>query len=323
MKCSTMLERVPGFRSMRRSGGAIALGLLGLFAAGCKSNAADDRQTFGSPEAAVDALVAAFRSHDHARLLEVLGPEGEEIVSSGDSVIDRHDADTFLAAYDLSHDIRVEDEDRATLLVGKNDWPLPIPIVRDDGSWWFDTAEGKEEILARRIGRNELAAILVCRAIVDAQHEFAESTPRQDGAQPAYAQKFLSDSGKHDGLYWETRDGEPESPLGALVAEASARGYETPTEASQGRPFHGYHYRMLTAQGSDAPGGARSYLEGGRMTKGFGVVAWPSAYENSGIMTFITCHDGIVYQKDLGEETPKVARDMKSFDPGDGWEIVP
>jgi hypothetical protein len=208
----------------------------------------------------------------------------------------------------------------ATLVVGEDEWPMPIPLVRSGDAWRFDADEGKDEILARRIGRNELSAIETCRAIVDAQREFAAISGR--GSEPVYAQKLASDPGQRNGLYWPTNAGEPPSPLGEEVVAAVAEGYGG-RSATGPRPFHGYCFRLLKAQGPSAPGGARSYLTGDRMIGGFAIVAWPIEYENSGIMTFMVSNRGVVYQKDLGGRTERIASEMATFDPDASWEIVP
>ena len=236
---------------------------------------------------------------------------------------DRNAAEAFVVSYERRHNIVIEDG-TATLVVGDDEWPLPIPLVRDGTSWLFDTEAGKDEILARRVGRNELSAIETCRAIVDAQREFAALNGGDKGGAPVYAQKFPSDPGQHNGLYWESKAGEPDSPLGPEIVQAVAEGYGGKRAPDAGpRPFHGYCYRMLTAQGPSAPGGARSYLVNGRMTGGFGVVSWPIEYGNSGIMTFLVSNQGVVYQKDLGEKTERLALEMSAFDPDASWEIVP
>ena len=278
-------------------------------------------RTFASPEEGVNALVAALRPLNAAELRAILGPDGDEIVSSGDDVADQEAANAFVASYQRKHHIVVQDH-TATLVVGEDDWPLPIPLERSAGGWQFDTAEGKDEILARRIGRNELSTIETCLAIVDAQHEFSAMNGGGKG-EPIFAQKFASDPGQHNGLYWKTQQGEPESPLGPEVVRAVASGYSRKRAPEAGpQPYHGYCFRILTAQGPAAPGGARSYISNGRMTGGFAVVAWPIDYGNSGIMTFLVSHRGVVYQKDLGEKTQQLAADMKTFDPDAGWAIV-
>ncbi len=314
-------------RLMRGLGVLAASTLLAAFPiciGGCKSTDSGARG-FASPEEGARALVAALRPLNDQELAAILGPDGKEIISSGDEVADRQAAEAFAASYDRRHRI-VQQDDEATLVVGEDEWPLPIPLALVDGKWRFDTEAGKSEILARRVGRNELSAIETCRAIVDAQREYAAMNPgaSEGDAEPVYAQKFASDPGQHNGLYWQTREGEPPSPLGPLVADAVAEGYGARGTNDEGpRPFHGYFYRMLTAQGPSASGGARSYLKDGRMTGGFAVVAWPVEYGNSGIMTFIVRGDGIVYEKDLGEDTASAAAAMTAFDPGEGWKVSP
>lgn len=292
-----------------------------LLASACASGRSEDRpETFVTPQAGVDALVAALRPYDSASLQRVLGADGPEVLSSGDEVADQSAREKFLADYDQQHEI-LEEGSTATLVVGSEGWPMPIPLVHTDDGWEFDLASGEEEILARRIGKNELAAIETCLAVVDAQREFAALS--MDGTLE-YAQKFKSEPGKKNGLYWEVPDGEKPSPLGPLVAEAVAAGYPgAGTRGEVERPYHGYCFRMLTAQGDDAPGGKQSYIDKGRMTKGFGVVAYPAKYASSGVMTFLVDESGVVYQKDLGDETHKIAGAMTAFDPGAGWTVVP
>jgi hypothetical protein len=302
--------------------GWIAAGLLLVLVvdSGC---VAGRGRAFDSPQEGANALIGALRPLDTEKLRAILGPDSDEIISSGDEVADQNAAAKFVDLYERHHKLIVEDG-TATLVVGEDAWPMPIPLVRAGKSWHFDTAAGRDEILARRIGRNELAAIETCRAIVDAQREFAALNSKGPDGEPVYAQKFASDPGQHNGLYWKTKEGEPESPLGPKVAEAVAEGYSGQRAPDAGpRPFHGYCYRMLTAQGPSAAGGALSYLVDGRMTGGFGVVAWPIEYGNSGIMTFIVSNQGVVYQKDLGEGTEQIAGEMSAFDPDASWEIVP
>lgn len=277
--------------------------------------------TFTSPDDAVNALVVAMRSHDNNQLRRILGPESEDLLSSGDQITDQQTQERFLEAYDQKHQIVINADGSATVDVGNKDWPMPIPIVQDDKSqtWTFDTAAGKDEIINRRIGRNELDVIQVCKAICDAQTEYARRDPNNDGV-PEYARDFISDPGTKNGLYWETNEGETPSPLGPFVAEAEEQGYSSSSHPDdQPRPYHGYFYRILTSQGSNAPGGEMDYVLNGKLIGGFAVVAWPADYGNSGIMTFIANYTGDVYQKDLGEDTDKVARSMSSYDPGPGW----
>jgi len=281
------------------------------------SSLAQAQQRFQTPEAAVEALVAAARTGDRKTVLSILGPGSQELVSSGDPVEDDNNKQEYLAAYDAQHRVVAESGKPATLVIGKNDWPFPIPIVQRDGQWSFDTAAGREEILARRIGRNELAAIQASLAYFDAQNEYADRHKAKSGA-AVYAQRIVSSPGKQDGLYWPTTGNEPPSPLGEAVADATQRGYRV----GAGEPFNGYYFKILTRQGPTAPGGAVDYVVNGDMIGGFGLVAYPAEYGNSGIMTFIVNNDGDVFEKDLGENTARVASRMSSFDPDHTWKKV-
>jgi hypothetical protein len=274
-------------------------------------------QSFDTPEQAVTALVSALRSGAPERLLKVLGPEGEKLVHSGDPVADRQARARFLAAFGQAHELVPQGDDRVILVVGESQWPFPIPAAKRGERWRFDTLAGEREILDRRIGTNELDAIEVCRAYVDAQREYALTDRNGDGFLE-YAQSFMSSPGKHDGLYWPTADDEPESPIGPLMARARAEGYST----DQGRPqpYHGYYYRILKAQGPHAPGGVEDYVVRGHMIGGFALVAYPAQYSSSGIMTFIVNHDGVVFQKDLGPETAEKAKAMDRYDPDPSWK---
>jgi hypothetical protein len=289
--------------------------------AGCASISEPTR--FTAPEAAVESLIVALRARDMDRLQEILGTDPDGLLSSGDPVADRNNVAQFLAAYDARH--RIVDDPAGggrTLLVGPSDWPMPIPLVPTGGRWSFDVAAGREEIRARRIGRNELAAIQTCLAIADAQREYAHSDPDGDGVAD-YAEKVVSDPGRRDGLYWPVQAGERESPLGPLVVAALAEGYEPADPGSSAaRPFHGYYYKLLRSQGPNAEGGALDYVVNGRRIGGFAVVAWPAVYGTSGIMTFMVNHAGVVFENDLGEDTPDVAKAMTEFDPGPGWTRV-
>jgi hypothetical protein len=275
---------------------------------------------FASPQAAVDALVAALRANDKDQLKQIFGPDGDAIIASGDDVGDQAEASRFLTAYDTKHSLQTEPDGSTTLIVGANDWPMPVPIVKADDEYVFDTLAGKDEILNRRIGRNELATQLVCLAIVDAERDYVAQRP-MGGGLPVYARKIRSDPGTRDGLYWETQPGEPPSPLGPLIAYASAEGYGVATRPTDAPPptYHGYRYRLLTAQGEHARGGAMDYEVNGQLVGGFAVVAYPANYGSSGIMTFITNHDGIVYERDLGLDTESIAKAMTKFDPGPEW----
>jgi hypothetical protein len=294
----------------------LVLVLTVLIATGARA-AATAQKAFASPEDAASALEQAVKAHDRAATLAVLG-NASEWISSGDAVADNATADRFVAAYEAKHAIAV-DGDTARLTIGENGFPFAFPIVKSGERWRFDTAAGKEELLARRVGQNELDAIKVLQAIVDAQRDYASEDRNGDGVLD-YAQKFGSSPGKHDGLYWPTKAGEPASPLGELVVRAGGEGYNKKSGGPQ--PFHGYYYRMLKGQGKSAESGAFDYVVHGRAIAGFAAVAWPAKYGNSGIMTFMVNQDGKVYQADLGPATPAQASNMQRFDPGKGWAPV-
>ena len=267
---------------------------------------------YATPQAAVEDLIAALRASDDARLRHVLGPGSAKLIRSGDTVADAHGRARFVAAYERHATIEHQGDDRATLLIGDKDWPFPVPLVKSSRGWSFDSAAGARELLDRRIGRNELSAIQVCLAYVDAQREYA-ATAGNDGGLHEYARKFVSSSGRKDGLYWPTPDGTKPSPLGPLVAKAHAEGYDQ-------QPYHGYYYRILTAQGPRAQGGAYDYVVKGRMMGGFALVAYPARWGNSGVMTFVVNQDGVVYEKNLGPETTALAANMRRFDPDESWQ---
>lgn len=276
------------------------------------------QQAFKTPDEAASALVGAAKADDMKALVTVLGPDGEDILSSGDEVADAATRQKFVAAYDAKHQITMEGDNKAVLVVGQDDFPLPIPLVRKNGLWRFDSAAGREEILYRRIGENELDAIQASLAYVDAQNEYAEKDRTGAGAN-TYAQRIVSQPGKKDGLYWPTSQGEEESPLGELVAQAATQGYRV----GEGRaPFHGYYFKVLTKQGPAAEGGELDYIVRGKMIGGFGLVAYPAEYRNSGVMTFIVNHAGTVYQKDLGPRTAQIAERMTAFNPDRTWKKV-
>jgi hypothetical protein len=278
-------------------------------------------ESFATPDQAVDALVTATRSDDKASLIKILGPGAGKLIHSGDRVADKEAREKFLAAYDKAHSVVVDDDDdRATLVVGSEEWPMPIPLVSGTEGWWFDTASGEEEILNRRIGRNELNVIEVCRVYVDAQREFAAQHPL-DGHKHEYAQRFVSTPGQHDGLYWEAPQGAAQSPLGPLIASATAEGYTGKTLGKQ-TPYHGYYYKILKAQGPHSPTGAKDYIKDGHMTRGFALIAFPARYGDSGVMTFIVNRHGIVFEKNFGPDTTKIAGGIKEFDPDSGWNVV-
>ena len=281
------------------------------------SSLAQAQQRFNTPEAAAEALVAAARQGDGKAIVSILGPGSEELVSSGDPVEDANRRKEYLAAYDAGHKIVTEAGKGATVVVGPNDWPFPIPLVQRDGQWIFDVAAGREEILARRIGENELATMKALLAYYDAQNDYADMFKSKSG-QAVYAQRVVSSPGQKDGLYWPTRGNEPPSPLGEAVAAATQRGYRP----GAGEPFFGYYYKVLTRQGPAAPGGAIDYIAKGDMIGGFAAVAYPAEYGNSGIMTFIINHKGDIYEKDLGEGTAKIASRITTFNPDHTWRKV-
>jgi Protein of unknown function (DUF2950) len=283
--------------------------------------AAPEAKRFASLDDAVNALIDAVRSYDRKALGDILGPQGRTLVSSGDDVADRNAAQRFVAEYDQGH--RLEGGGgKVVLYVGADDFPFPIPLVPDGPSWRWDVDEGREEILRRRIGRNELSVIQVCLAYVDAQREYYSQSRGRDGILE-YAQRFASSPGKHDGLYWPTKADELPSPLGPLVTRASAAGYARGSGSERsGVPFHGYFYRILLRQGPSAPDGAYDYVARGHMIGGFGLIAYPARYGDSGVMTFMVNHDGVVYQKDLGPATARVAATIQAFDPDPTWKRV-
>ncbi|MGE5608067.1 MAG: DUF2950 domain-containing protein [Bacillota bacterium] len=293
--------------------------LLVLLVQGCAHDHGVEPQSFQSPDDAVQALTNAFRADDTNQLMTIVGSDGRDIVSSGDETADRQRRQKFLTLYDQKHSLVNDGPDKVTLVIGNSDWPFPVPMTREAKGWVFDSEAGREEILNRRIGENELSAIQVCKAIADAQREYALRDPDGDGVHE-YAQKFASDPDKRNGLYWPTAPGEEPSPLGALAAHAAAEGYARKEQGPT--PYHGYYYRILRAQGPHAPNGELSYMVNGKMILGFAVVAYPADYDNSGIMTFIMGPDGVVYQKDLGEKTAEVAGTMQTFDPDKRWRTV-
>ena len=273
-------------------------------------------KTFPTPEEAVVALVDAAQANNTDELLAILGPDGKKVLSSGDPVDDKNAREVFLVAYEEAASLEPDGEGKETLYIGHEDWPFPIPLVKAGGGWQFDTEAGVEEVLFRRIGSNEFSTIRACAAYVAAQKEYARKG--RDG-KPAgrFAQKFVSAPGQHNGLYWKVDEGEELSPLGELVAEATDEGYALPE--GKRTPFHGYFFRILTAQGKDAKGGAKSYITNGEMRSGFALVAFPADYGSSGVMTFIVNQDVVIYEKDLGSETAKIAGEMKEYDPDKTW----
>jgi Protein of unknown function (DUF2950) len=276
------------------------------------------QKTFPSAEEACHALFVAVQDDDQQALVEIFGPAGNDIVSSGDAAEDTNSRHQFVQKYQEMHRLGKEPDGTMTLYIGAENWPLPIPLVNPGGAWYFDTEAGKQEILFRRIGQNELAAMRVCHALVDAEKAYY-AKPRGDDAVKQYAQRFVSDAGGHNGLYWWGADDEPESPIGPLLASACSDG--SASQRSTGRiPFHGYYYRLLTRQGTHAPGGALNYVVNGKMTHGFAFVAYPAEYRSSGVMTFIVNQDGLVYEKDLGPRTADIAQSLRAYDPDPTWQ---
>ena len=299
---------------------AASLLLLILAFAGMAADAAVKQKGFASAEEAVKAAIAAVKADDDKEILAIFGPEAKEIIFSGDPVSDKERRERFIKAYDQKNSLSKEG-DKMVLIVGEKDWPFPIPLVKQGDQWFFDTKAGKEEILNRRIGQNELFTIQTMLAVVDAQREYAMKDRDSDGVLE-YAEKFRSDPGKKNGLYWKTKEGEEPSPLGELLVHARAEGYTTAGTKNKPVPYHGYYFGMMKKQGKHAPGGAYNYVVKGRQIGGFAVVAYPAKYGNSGVMTFMVNHDGVVYEKDLGKGTAKIAKAMTSFDPDKTWQKV-
>jgi hypothetical protein len=307
----------------RRWNAVVGLGLLVLAGGGSNAMAGPpSEETFASPQQAADALASAWHVDKVQPLLKIFGPAGRNLVTSGDPVAERMTRERFAASYDQQHRVELQGADEAILIIGKEDWPYPIPIVREGPAWRFDVKAGIEQVLDRRIGANELHAIEVSRAYVEAQREFAAGR-RQAGAPAEYAQQLASSSHQHNGLYWPAGPGEKESPIGPLVATAEANGYSPPpASAGDTRPFEGYYFRILNGQGGHAPGGARNYVTNGRMTGGFALVAFPSRWGDSGVMTFVVNQNGIVFQKDLGPDTVRLASQITLYDPDRTWRLV-
>jgi hypothetical protein len=274
-------------------------------------------KSFSTYQAAASAFVEAVKAQDNAALQQILGAKAQSLLSSGDATQDENGRKAFLKHYDEKHAFVHDSADKVTMTVGTNAWPLPFPIVRANGAWHFDAVEGAQELVYRRIGHNELDAIKVGKALYTAQKQYAAEGHDGNPA-GAYAQRILSQPGKQDGLYYETKEGEPTSPAGSLVADAASEGYQTAKS-----PFHGYYFRILKAQGSHAPGGAKDYVKDGQMTGGFAIVAYPAEYKASGVMTFVVNSHGTVREKDLGETTADVAKAMTAYDPDSSWKVVP
>jgi Protein of unknown function (DUF2950) len=285
-----------------------------LFACFPANSAAQQKgqKTFSSPEEAGKAFVTAAQNNDEKALLEILGPDGKQIISSGDSIEDAENRANFARRYEEMHRFVRETDGTVTLYIGAENWPAPIPLVMKGNVWFFDTEAGKREILFRRVGRNEMSAIRICEGLVNAQKEYYATQHNE------YAKQIFSDDGQHNGLYWKASEGEPQSPIGPLVASAVAEGY---VKGSNGppTPYRGYLFHVLTRQGKDAQGGAKSYIANGKMTEGFAFVAYPAEYRSSGVMTFIVNQDGTVYQKDLGKKTEALGKAMQEYNVDSSW----
>jgi DUF2950 family protein len=286
-----------------------------IFVAGCFPAVSMAQQpgqkTFSSAEEASNALVTAAQSNDEKAMLEILGSDGKQIVSSGDDTEDAESRANFAQKYQQMHRLMKEPDGTTVLYIGAENWPTPIPLVSKGKAWYFDTEMGKKEILFRRVGRNEISTIRVCQELVAAEKEYYSTHHNE------YAQKIFSDEGQQNGLYWKAADGEPQSPIGPLVASANAEGY-TKGQGGPPTPYRGYYYRVLVGQRS--AGGAKSYIANGKMTEGFAFIAYPAEYRSSGVMTFMVDSDGVVYQKDLGKKTDVVAKAMKEYNPKSGWQ---
>jgi Protein of unknown function (DUF2950) len=272
------------------------------------------QKTYPTAQAATKALAEALKSNDQSVMLQVLGSEAKDIISSGDDVQDAENRATFAMRYQEMHRLVKEPNGLTTLYVGSENWPLPIPLVNKAGAWYFDSATARMEILYRRVGRNEISTIMTAQELVKAQKEYAASHNGE------FAQKIFSDPGQQNGLYWDAKNGQPESPIGPQVAAAVAEGYTDKKEGASATPYRGYLYGVLTQQGSHGPGGAKSYVVDGKMTGGFAFIAFPAAYKSSGVMTFMICPNGVVYRKDLGPNTEKIAKTIKSFNPDSSWK---
>jgi hypothetical protein len=292
---------------------AAVIGASLVFTAGAL--AASHQKSFATPEEAAAALIAATKAGDRKAELAILGSEAKAVLASGDAVADKAARARFVQAYEESNKLEKSGDAKAVLVIGKLGWPFPIPVVKEAAGWRFDAAAGKEEILNRRIGRNELSTMQAALAYSDAQREYYLANPQKDKLQQ-YAQRFVSSQGKRDGLYYPTKQGEKPSPLGPLFESAKAQGY------APGDGYHGYKYKILKAQGPDAKGGAYSYVAQGRMIGGYALIAWPATYGNSGVMTFVINHDGVLFEKDLGPGSAAAAAKISKFNPDKSWKAV-
>jgi Protein of unknown function (DUF2950) len=318
----TMNTDSNGTRPIRWIAVAVAIGLAGLVApalpAASPTPSSTAQKSFASPDQAVEAAVEAAAADDVPALLAIFGPEGKDLITSGDAVQDKKGRAEFVRLAREKTNIVKDPSDahRVWVSVGNDAWPYAVPIDEKNGKWMWNSKEGRYEILLRHIGENELDAITVCRGFVEAQHDYALADPGKTGVHQ-YAQRIISTPGKHDGLYWKSEEGGPESPIGEAVAKAIAEGY-----SKRGEPFHGYYYKVLTAQGKAAPLGQLDYVIRGYMIGGFALVAWPAKYRVTGVKTFIVGYDGIVYEKDLGTDTAKIASAMTRYNPDKSWAVT-
>jgi hypothetical protein len=300
---------------------AIACAVLTLIACSSGTTASARQRAFSTPEDAVRALIDAAKAGDMTAVAATFGPGGQQLIDTSDPVTVKRNREVFLVAVGEKWQLVDQGTDTKVLVIGNERWDFPVPLVKVQGGWQFDTAAGQEEIIARRIGRNELAAIRICRTYIEAQRLYAERG--HDGLKPGlYAAAFRSAPGRHNGLYWPMDEHEKRSPLGDMVARATETGKPPGKDDTQPSPFHGYYFRILTAQGKNAPGGSKDYIVNGGMSGGFALVAWPAQYDVTGIMTFIVNDAGVVHEQDLGTTTDHVARTMQRYNPSASWKIA-
>jgi len=304
---------------IRSVAGIPGLVLAVALVAGCAPKP-ETHKSFATPDEAVTALIAALEKNDVATLGLLLGPDSEDLISSGDAVADKVGREGFVASYREKHELVADGDSKRVLQVGEKEWPLPVPVVKRDGRWYLAGADGADEIIYRRVGANELGAIATARGAVAAQEDYA-ATAHDGNPTGVFAQKLISDPGMQNGLYWRTVDGEPPSPVGPFIANAAEEGYRAGAEGER-LPYHGYYYRLLYGQGAAASGGAMNYFRDGLLIDGFALVAWPADYGASGVQTFIVNQDGVVFQKDLGDDTATAVEAIQDFDPDSSWTKV-